>query len=167
MINTKLMKMSMSIRVIHMCGPIPNNVALWVDLIERELGQLDPANADIYASNAASVSNRTPSTRCLDSKNRLPWFQKRIAKLSPIILFLVILHLRYGFEQLGAINPWIQHIMPSHPPKRLAEMEDAIQVFAVKAIFVGNTVNPNLAERVAEDTGIKLVSVYTGSLSDR
>jgi ABC-type Zn uptake system ZnuABC Zn-binding protein ZnuA len=29
---------------------------------------------------------------------------------------------------------------------------------------VGGTVNPVLAERVAEDTGIQLVPLYTGSL---
>ena len=35
----------------------------------------------------------------------------------------------------------------------------------MKAIFVGNTVNPSLAERVAEDTATTLVFIYTGSLS--
>jgi ABC-type Zn uptake system ZnuABC Zn-binding protein ZnuA len=36
----------------------------------------------------------------------------------------------------------------------------------VHAIFVGNTVNPALAERVAADTGTQLIYVYTGSLSE-
>ena len=37
----------------------------------------------------------------------------------------------------------------------------------VPAVFVGNTVNPSLAERVAEDTGVKSVYLYTGSLSSK
>ena len=32
-------------------------------------------------------------------------------------------------------------------------------------VFVGKSVNPNLAERIAEDTGVQLVYLYTGSLS--
>jgi ABC-type Zn uptake system ZnuABC Zn-binding protein ZnuA len=36
----------------------------------------------------------------------------------------------------------------------------------VKAVFVGETVNPTIAERVAEDTGIQLVFLYTESLSE-
>ena len=32
-------------------------------------------------------------------------------------------------------------------------------------MFVGNTVNPALAQRVADDTGARLLVVYTGSLS--
>ncbi|MEL7589986.1 MAG: zinc ABC transporter substrate-binding protein, partial [Anaerolineaceae bacterium] len=41
----------------------------------------------------------------------------------------------------------------------------AIREYNVKAILVGNTVNPSLARRVADDTGTQLVEFYTGSLS--
>ena len=33
------------------------------------------------------------------------------------------------------------------------------------AVFVGTTVNPQVAERLAGDLGIRVVPVYTGSLS--
>ena len=33
-------------------------------------------------------------------------------------------------------------------------------------ILVGNTVNPSLASQIADDTGIRLVQFYTGSLSE-
>jgi manganese/iron transport system substrate-binding protein len=36
----------------------------------------------------------------------------------------------------------------------------------VKAVFVSSTVNPALAQRVADDTGVKLISLYTGSLTE-
>jgi ABC-type Zn uptake system ZnuABC Zn-binding protein ZnuA len=35
----------------------------------------------------------------------------------------------------------------------------------VKAVFVGETANSSLAERVAKDTSTQLVFLYTGSLS--
>ena len=50
-------------------------------------------------------------------------------------------------------------------PLTLAGLEDRIRAYGVKAVFVGSTVNPALAQRVAEDTGIKLVFLYTGSLT--
>ena len=67
-------------------------------------------------------------------------------------------------EQVGAIVPGYSSL--SEPSaQELAEIEDAIRALNVKAIFVGNTVNPNLAERIAEDTGTELITFYTGSLS--
>ena len=50
--------------------------------------------------------------------------------------------------------------------QELAAIEDAINELDVKAVFVGNTMNPALAERVAADTGIQLIFVYTGSLTE-
>jgi ABC-type Zn uptake system ZnuABC Zn-binding protein ZnuA len=46
-------------------------------------------------------------------------------------------------------------------------LEDSIRELDVKAVFVGNTVNPVLAERLAADTGTQLVFVYTGSLTEQ
>ena len=66
---------------------------------------------------------------------------------------------------LGAIIPGYSTL--SEPSAQdLARLEDTIRQLQVKAVFVGNSVNPALAERVAEDTGTKLVYLYTGSLSD-
>ena len=36
---------------------------------------------------------------------------------------------------------------------------------SVPAVFAESTVNPSLAEQVAQGTGVKLVPLYTGSLS--
>jgi ABC-type Zn uptake system ZnuABC Zn-binding protein ZnuA len=48
--------------------------------------------------------------------------------------------------------------------QELAALEDTIRRLEVKAIFVGTTVNPALAERMVQDLGIKLVPLYTESL---
>ena len=50
--------------------------------------------------------------------------------------------------------------------QELASLQEAIGDQGVAAIFVGVTVNPTLARRVADDLGIQLVPLYTGSLSD-
>ncbi len=71
---------------------------------------------------------------------------------------------RYGLEQVGAVYP----VSPSAEPSAqdIAALEDAIRAFDVPAVFTESTVNPRLAAQVAEDTGIKLVPLYSGSLSE-
>ena len=50
--------------------------------------------------------------------------------------------------------------------EELAGLVDKIRELDVPAIFVGNTINPALADRLTEDTGTQLVFLYTGSLSE-
>jgi len=71
---------------------------------------------------------------------------------------------RYGFEQVGAIYP----VDPSAEPsaRDIAAIEDVIEKFGVPAVFTESTVNPRLAQQVADDTGVRLVSLYTGSLGE-
>jgi len=71
----------------------------------------------------------------------------------------------YGFEQVGAIFPGYS-TLAAPSAQELARLEDAIRQFAVPAIFVGLTANPAVAEQVAQDTGVRMVMVYHGSLSE-
>ena len=48
----------------------------------------------------------------------------------------------------------------------LAELIDTIQARQTKAIFIGVDYDPSLAQRVADETGVELVPLYFGSLSD-
>ncbi len=142
----------------------PNNVMVWVQNIAAELSQADPAHAETYAANAAAY---TSELEALDA-----WIRAQIAQIPPENRLLVSDHTlfgyyvdEYGLEQLGALVPGYS-TLAEPTAQELAAIERAISDFKVKAVFVGNTVNPALAERVAEDTGTKLVYVYTGSLSD-
>jgi ABC-type Zn uptake system ZnuABC Zn-binding protein ZnuA len=49
--------------------------------------------------------------------------------------------------------------------EELAALEDAIQELGVPAIFIGTTVSPDLAQRIAADTGARLIPLYTGTLT--
>jgi manganese/iron transport system substrate-binding protein len=142
----------------------PQNVKDWVQNIEKALSAQDPGNAQTYAANAQRY------TQQLDELDR--WIQTQVGQIPPDQRKLVTDHeaftyfaARYGFQQVGAIVPGYSTLaQPS--AQELAALEDAIQKLGVKAIFVGETVNPNLAQRVAQDTGVKLVYLYTGALSD-
>ena len=142
----------------------PNNVLVWVDNIENQLSELDPENADVYAANAQKYR---AELNALDV-----WIRDQVARIPPESRKLVVDHAlfdyfaqEYGFELVGALIPGYSTL--SEPTaKELANIEDAIRQLGVKAVFVGNTVNPALAKRVAEDTGTSWVLIYTGSLSE-
>jgi ABC-type Zn uptake system ZnuABC Zn-binding protein ZnuA len=142
----------------------PNNVIIWVQHIEHQLSQMDPKNAASYQANAQAYQAELES---LDA-----WIQEQIARIQADNRKLVTDHAlfgyfakAYGFEQVGALIPGYS-TLAEPTAQELAAIEDAIHELNVKAIFVGNTINPALAERVAQDTGTVLVFVYTGSLSE-
>lgn len=141
----------------------PNNVLVWVDTITTTLSDLDPAHAQTYESNAEAYRQQL---RDLDT-----WIRKQVETIPPERRLIVTDHRifgyfarRYGFQQIGAVVPAYSS-MAGAAAQDLSALEDAIRAYHVPAIFVGNTVNPNLAERVAQDTNIRLVRIYTGSLS--
>jgi ABC-type Zn uptake system ZnuABC Zn-binding protein ZnuA len=142
----------------------PNNVMVWVRNITAVLVERDPQNGAIYEANAEKYQAELID---LDA-----WIRGEVAKIPEQARKLVTDHTlfsyfadEYGFDQVGALIPGYSTL--SEPTAQdLAAIEDAIQTLGVKAVFVGNTVNPSLAQRVAADTGIQLISVYTGSLSD-
>ncbi len=141
----------------------PNNVLIWVQNIAQALGQQDPSNASAYTANAEAYS---AELRSLDA-----WVREQTALVPEANRQIVSDHTllgyfadEYGFTQVGALIPGYS-TLTEPTAKELAELEDAIHALDVKAVFVGNTVNPTLAERVTEDTGAELVYIYTGSLS--
>jgi ABC-type Zn uptake system ZnuABC Zn-binding protein ZnuA len=142
----------------------PNNVIVWVESIADKLSEIDPANAKVYTANAQEYISELHD---LDS-----WIREQVALIPEANRKLVTDHMlfgyfadEYGFEQVGALIPGYS-TLAEPTAKELAAIEDAIRELGVKAVIVGNTVNPSLAERVADDTGARLIFVYTGSLSE-
>lgn len=142
----------------------PNNVMVWVHNIEHKLSELDPENGATYKANAETYEE---DLKALDA-----WIRQQVTQIPEADRKIVTDHTffcyftdEYGLEQAGAIVPgYSTAAEPS--AQELAALEDAIKDLDVKAVFVGNTVNPELAQRVADDTGTVLVFIYTGSLSE-
>lgn len=141
----------------------PNNVLVWVDAIEQTLSELDPDHAATYQANAETYRQQL---RELDA-----WIREQIETIPPERRLIVTDHRlfgyfarRYGFQQIGAVVPGYSSLAGA-AAQDLSTLEDAIRKYHVPAILVGNTVNPSLAKRVAQDTNIRLVPIYTGSLS--
>jgi manganese/iron transport system substrate-binding protein len=142
----------------------PNNLILWTQVISETLGELDPANAESYRANATAYQAQLAE---LDA-----WIREQVALIPPRDRNIITDHLtlvyfadEYGFTQTGAIIPGYSTLAePS--AQELARLVDKIRELDVPAIFVGNTINPALADRLTEDTSTQLVFLYTGSLSE-
>ena len=141
----------------------PNNAMVWVDNIEHALSEADPANSALYTQNA---TNYRQTLSELDQ-----WVREQIAQIPTSNRKLVTDHQvfgyfaeRYGFTQVGTLIPGYS-TMSEPSAQELAALETAIGQLGVPAIFVGDTVNPSMAERVSTDTNTRLVFVYTGSLT--
>lgn len=144
----------------HVWFSVPS-VLLWVDNIEAALSARDPGNADYYRERAQGAREEL---QALDD-----WIQEQVAQVPEANRKLVTNHpvfgyfaQRYGFEQLAAVYPFSPSSEPS--ARDIARLQDAIQDYDLPAIFAESTVNPRLARQVAEDTGIQIVPLYTGSL---
>jgi len=142
----------------------PANVIVWARNIAAALSAYDPDHQDTYSTNSAAYITELEA---LDA-----WITQQTAIIPQENRQIVTDHMlfgyfaeKYGFTVVGAIIP--SYSSGAEPSAReLAELEDSIRQFDVKVILVGNTVNPSLASRIADDTGIRLVQFYTGSLSE-
>ncbi len=142
----------------------PNLVMVWVNNVEQVFSALDPQHASAYQANAAAYREKLKE---LDG-----WIREQVALLPQAHRKLVTDHelfgyfaQRYGFEQVGAVIPGYS-TLAAPSAQELAELETRIRELGARAVLVGQTVNPELARRVADDTGTRLVFVYHGSLSE-
>ena len=143
----------------------PNNVIIWVDNIVSALSNEDPTNKAYYVENG---QNYQAKLKDLDT-----WIRSEVSIIPEQNRKLVTDHLifgyfvdRYGFMQVGAIIPGFSSLAePS--AQDIAQIEDAIHSMGVKAIFINVGVNVNLAQRIANDTGMQVVLLFMESLSDK
>ena len=141
----------------------PNNVIVWVHNIAEAFSNADPTNAGEYAANAQTYINELTALNAwiIEQVARIPEGNRRLVTEHDTFGYFAA---RYGFELIGEIIPSVS-TGSSPSAKELAALEDAIRASGVQAVFVGSTVSPDLSRRVADDTGIKLVALFTDSLS--
>ena len=143
----------------------PNNVIVWVDNIVNALSEQDPENSEFYVENGQSYK--------LKLKDLDTWIGAEVSKLPEKDRKLITDHMvfgyfadRYGFTQVGAIIPGFSSLTePS--AQDIVQIEDSIRSMAVKALFINAGANQSIAQRISEDTGTQLVSLYMHSLTDK
>jgi ABC-type Zn uptake system ZnuABC Zn-binding protein ZnuA len=140
----------------------PLNVKIWAQQVERTLQHMDPDHAVSYQRSSAEFQRRLDE---LDA-----WAAGKLSGVNVDRRKLVTDHDafgyfadRYGYKIIGAVIPGSS--TGAEPSAReLARLEDVINKFEVKAVFVGRAVNADVARRVAADTGARLVSLDIESL---
>jgi ABC-type Zn uptake system ZnuABC Zn-binding protein ZnuA len=141
----------------------PNNVIHWTENIETALAAVDPENAELYAQNAAAYRKQLVA---LDAEIR-----QAVAEVPPAERRLVTDHEElayfadeYGFEIVGSVLPSTSSLAePS--AQDLGALFDKVRAEGVPAIFVTAGSNDALARRLAEDAGVRLVTLYGHSLT--
>lgn len=142
----------------------PIDVIHYVENIRDGFSQADPAGKDTYASNAQAYIAQLHD---LDA-----WIAGQVDQIPASRRLLVTNHEslgyfadRYGFRVVGAIIPSVSS-SASPSARQLAALIDQIKATGAPAIFLETGTNTQLAQQIASETGIKVVSdLYTHSVS--
>jgi len=134
----------------------PILVIHYVENIRDGLIEADPDGKDAYTQNAAAYIQRLTE---LDA-----WIAGQVQQIPPERRLLVTNHEsfgyfadRYGFRIIGAIIPSVSSgAAPS--AQQLAELVDHIRAEGAPAIFLETGASPQLAEQLAAETGVKVVT---------
>jgi ABC-type Zn uptake system ZnuABC Zn-binding protein ZnuA len=143
----------------------PTNVITYVTNIRDALIAADPGGSSVYRANAAAYIVRLQE---LDA-----WVRDQVAVVPVERRLLVTNHEtfgyfadRYGFTIIGSIIPSVS-TGASPSAQQLAHLVDIIAATRAPAVFLETGTNPQLAEQLTRETGIKVVSgLYTHSISD-
>jgi len=142
-----------------------NRVIKYVENIRDGLTKADAAGADVYKANAEAY---TVQLKDLDA-----WIAEQVHTIPAEHRSLVTNHEamgyfadRYGFTIAATVIPSVSTDAGASA-KELAAVIDQIKASGAPAIFLGEVENPDLANQIAAETGVKVVDdLYLESLSD-
>jgi len=143
-----------------------NNAIHFAEQIRDSLITIDPANADAYQTNAKNYIARLTD---LDSS-----IKKQVEAIPTKQRLLVTNHdtfgyfaAQYGFKVVGTVFP-AGGAEASPSAQQVVELVNSIKASQVKAVFTENTLNPELANTIAQEAGVKVITqLYTDSLGPK
>jgi ABC-type Zn uptake system ZnuABC Zn-binding protein ZnuA len=142
----------------------PLNVITYVENIRDGLTQIDPAGKDTYTKNAQAYIAKLQD---LDQ-----WVKTEVNQLPPEKRLLVTNHdalgyfaQAYGFQVLGAVIPSVT-TEASPSAQQMANLIETIKSSGAPAIFLDIGENQDLAQQVASETGVKVITdLYVETIS--
>lgn len=142
----------------------PISVIHYVENIRDGLIEADPAGKDTYTSNAEMYITRMKEldNYIREQVNLIPAEQRLIVTNHESFGYFAD---RYGFKIIGTIVPSVSS-GASPSAQQLAGLVDDINSNGVSAIFLETGTNPQLAEQIAKETGVRVVTdLYTHSIT--
>ncbi len=143
----------------------PTKVVKYVENIRDGLSQADPAGTATYAANATAYIAKLND---LDQ-----WITAQVKQVPESRRLMVTNHEsfgyfadRYGLKIIGTIVPSVSTgVSPS--AQQLAKLIDHIKQTGAPSIFLESGTNPQLAQQVAAETGLKVVTeLYSHSITE-
>ena len=143
----------------------PISVIKYTENIRDALSQVDPAGKELYAKNAETYIGKL---RELDA-----WITGQVQTVPESRRLLVTNHEsfgyfadRYGFRVVGTVIPSVS-TGASPSAQQLASLVDHLKATEAPAIFLETGANPQLANQLAQETGITVVNdLYTHSVTE-
>jgi ABC-type Zn uptake system ZnuABC Zn-binding protein ZnuA len=143
----------------------PINVIKYTENIRDGLSQADPGGAATYARNAEAY---IAELRELDA-----WIREQVEQIPEARRLLVTNHEsfgyfadRYGFKIIGTVIPSVSS-GASPSAEQFARLTDRINATGAQAIFLETGADPQLAQQLAQEVGVKAVTeLFTHSITD-
>jgi ABC-type Zn uptake system ZnuABC Zn-binding protein ZnuA len=143
----------------------PNLVITYVKNIRDGLIEVNPAGAETYQANA--------DVYIAQLKDLDAWIVEQVKAIPAGRRLMVTNHEalgyfaeRYGFEIVGAVIPSLSTDAGTSA-KEMSSLIEQIKAAGAPAIFLGEVENPDLANQIADETGVKVVDdLYLESLTD-
>ena len=137
---------------------------IYVENIRRGLSDVDPANAETYAANAKTYTDRL--------KAAVQPIRDRLAALPEEERWLVTSEGAFSYLArdfgLRELYLWPVNADSQGTPQQVRAVIDAMRQHDIKVIFSESTVSPDPAEQVARETGATYGGVlYVDSLSEQ
>jgi ABC-type Zn uptake system ZnuABC Zn-binding protein ZnuA len=141
----------------------PRNVVLWTTNAGEALARLDPDHADGYRRRAEAyrLELEALDRRVSEGLALIPMDRRTLVADHDTLGYFAA---RFGFTIVGAVIPSVSSSADASA-RELAALEDSIRRERVRAVFIAAEVNPDLAQRVADDTGARLVPLHLESLT--
>ena len=143
----------------------PNLAKVYVQNIRDALIESDPQGKDLYNKNTEEYTAKLVE---LDK-----WIAEAVKKIPEGKRLLVTNHEsfgyyadRYGFKVIGTIIPGSSSAS-SPSAKEISELIEKIKATGAKAIFLETGSDPKIANQIARETNIKIVTeLYTHSITE-
>ncbi len=141
----------------------PSDVLTYVENIRAAFAEHDPANAEIYAANAAAYSAEIEAMvqPIRERLSTIPEERRWLVTSEGAFSYLAR---DFGLKELYL---WPINADAQGTPQQIRKVIDQMRENEIPAIFSESTVSPNPAQQVARETGASYGGVlYVDSLSD-
>ena len=141
----------------------PSDVLTYVENIRAAFAEHDPANAEIYAANAAAYSAEIEAMvqPIRERLSTIPEERRWLVTSEGAFSYLAR---DFGLKELYL---WPINADAQGTPQQIRKVIDQMRENGIPAIFSESTVSPNPAQQVARETGASYGGVlYVDSLSD-